>query len=85
MTSAEAEQQCGARGASAHDPGPLLHVTGEGGAGRGRAGRGRGGGPRGGLGRCAPLPRGKVQEVSRLWFCEPKAAWLNLSPESIVP
>lgn len=77
MTSAEAVQRCGAPGASAHEPGPLRHVTEEGGAGRGRAGRGWVG-VRGGPGRGVLLPLGEIQEVSRPGFCEPQAVWLNL-------
>ncbi|CAI9155380.1 unnamed protein product [Rangifer tarandus platyrhynchus] len=90
MTSSEAVQPCGARDATAHEPGWLRHVTGGrdgGGAGRGgggtRRGRdeeGRGGGEPGGAGweQEAQLPRGKVPEVSRLGFCEPKAVVVEL-------
>lgn len=81
MTSAEAEQPCGARGANAHDPGPLRHVTGEGGE-LGGAGVG---GPRGALGRGALLPRGKVQEVSRLGFSGPKSCVFELVSRAHCP
>lgn len=62
--------------------------------GGGGAGRGAGGGEPGGAGLgvqagedwCgARLASGKMQEVSLPGFYEPKALWLNLSPEPIVP